>query len=183
MTQIDLEFLKNPMNTSIPLPQMPAIPTSDHLKNDLTPVGNKSRPMKETKYEKEYDAFCHWSSLPKDLRKPKTLKQFEAKWGLPYNYSAYFRQRDDYQEKRTRYFYDWMMDMWPDAVYEAFKRAQRNSTSDFKVLAEIVGRNLDNAKPKVAVTPMLLIGVQPEKIDKLFQQKEAIPGEVIKEKN
>ena len=29
-----------------------------------------------TKYAKEYEAFCRWAALPKDLRKPKTANKY-----------------------------------------------------------------------------------------------------------
>lgn len=184
MGDAHLEFLKIPTDTTIPVPQIEGLPTDQHLKKDLQPVTDKQRPMEKTKYEREYDAFCHWAALPKDVRKPKKLMEFEKAWKLPKNYTAYFRQREDYQEKRTKYFYDWLMDLWPDAVYAAYNRAMRSSTADFKVLAEIISKNLDVSKPKVTVTPMLLVGVSSEKINKLMEPKPVQPiqqAEIVKD--
>ena len=183
MGEAHLEFLQMATESGIPAP-LPDLPTDQHLKKDLQAIPGKQTPMKETKYEKEYDAFCHWAALPKDVRKPRKLMDFEKTWKLPKNYTAYFRQREDYQERRTKYFYDWLMDLWPDAVYAAYTRAMRNSTADFKVLADIISKNLDVSRPKVTVTPMLLVGVSPEKISKLMEPKEmqsVQQAEVVKE--
>jgi hypothetical protein len=179
MGQINLEFLKNPSDTSIPVP---AVANATHLQNNMPAIPGKQSVLKTTKYEREYDAFCRWAALPKDVRKPKRIIDFEKEWGLPKNYHEFFRQREDYQERRTKYFYDWLFEIWPDAVYEAYKRAMNRSTADFKVLAEIVGQKLEVTKPKMTVSPMVIVGVPQEDLNKLMQQKipPVVQGQVVK---
>lgn len=171
MSQVTLELLKNPSDTSIPIPSVDA----SHLQNNMPAIPGRPTQQKRMKYEKEYDAFCRWAALPKEQRKPKRIADFEKENGIPKNYHQHFRQRDDYQELRTKYFYEWLWDIYPDLVNAAYNRAMRNSTADFKVLSEIISKRMEVDKPRVSVSPMLILGVPQEKLDKLMQPKPVPP--------
>lgn len=164
----DLSFLKvKEEDTRIP------IPSPDFLKKIYKDQATKKdtgigRPFEK---EKEYDAYCKWLALPKDLRKPKKLYQFEDKWGLPRGYTQLFVEREDFQQRRLQYFWEWMMDLFPDVVYAIYKRATKNSSVDARAFAEIILKKLDVEKPRVQVSPMILMGVPQEKIDQLFIPK------------
>ena len=165
----NLDFLKpheDNLDTKIP------IPDPSFLKTEL-PAIPRLQPVKkvESKYDKYYDKFCRWAALPYELREPKTLNEFEKKYGIVSGQTRYFRERDDYQQKRVYYFYEWMMDLWPDLVYKAYHRAMEDSTADFKILAELVGKKIDVEKPQMNISPMVIVGVSQEKIDKLFTPK------------
>ena len=201
MNTPSLEFLKPPddtigtnqnQSTKIPIPPLPPIPDPSFLKNELTPLIPAARgaaPLEQRdlrKYDKEFDEFCRWAAFPDYLRKPRTAIAFEKKWGLPKSYTFHFRMREEYQQKRTFYFYEWFMDKWPNLVDKAYKRAMGDSTADFRVLAEMVVKKIDVEKPQVNVSPMVIIGVPQERIDKLFTPKgfdtppKIIQGETVK---
>jgi hypothetical protein len=72
----DLDFIKDPGDTAI------AIPKADFLEKAYN-RSNQGENRALRKYGREYDAYCKWSSLPKELRKPKTAVAFEVKWRLP----------------------------------------------------------------------------------------------------
>ena len=63
------------------------------------------------------------------------------------------------------------MDLFPNVVEAAYKRAIKNSSVDARFFADLIGKRLDSEKPRLSVAPMVLIGVDQDKIDKLF-----IPG-------
>ena len=178
-----LEFFTNLNNTSIPTPTA-APPDPEFLSKTFRAIPGKQTPMKTTKYEKEYDAFCHWTALPEELRNPKTLGQFERRWGIPKNYTAHFREREDYQSRRLKYFWNWYMELWPNLIYRAYQRAMKTSTADFKALSELVARNAEAVAPKMAVTPLVILNVAPEKTEKLFEPKQVAPvkqAQIVKE--
>ncbi len=165
----DLSFLKvKEEDTRIPIPSPDFIKKvyKDQASQKDTGLG---RPFEK---EKEYDAFCKWIALPKDLRKPKKLGQFEDKWGLPRSYTEYFKEREDFQQRRLQYFWEWMMDLFPDVVYAIYKRATKNSSVDARAFAEIILKKLDVEKPRVQISPMVLMGVPQDKIDNLFVPKD-----------
>ena len=162
----ELEEFKKEVKDNLP------VPFPDYLRKQYAVSETRhSESEYKGKYEKEYNAFCKWAALPTDLRKPKTSTAFEIKWRLPRTYTEFFRDRPDFQEKRLRYFWDWMMDKFPDVVYAIYKRAVSKSSTDARVLAELMGKHLEVHKPKVNVAPMILVGVPQERINNLFVPK------------
>ena len=123
------------------------------------------------KYEKEYDKYCQWSALPKELREPKTQDKFEKKWKIPKSYSYTFRKRKDFQNRRLAYFWDWMMDSFPDVVYAMYKRAIDKSSVDARAFAELISKHIDVERPAQIIQSLAIIGVPQEKIDRLFIPK------------
>lgn len=148
------------------------IPSPDFLRDSYSKlpkkVGSEEKPKELTKHEKAYDAFCHWSAIPQDERKPTTIRAFERKWKVPDGYSSAFRQREDFHERRTRYFWEWMMDKFPDVVQAIYKGAVKGNSAQAKTFAELVAKRIDTDKPKRVIQPFMVIGVPQEKVDKLF---------------
>lgn len=159
------------------------------------PIPNPSYLMKESKlantkgtqpllkWRKEYEDFCHWSAMPKELRKPKTAQEWERKKQVPKGYTHYFKTREDYRQKVLTHFWDWMMDMYPDVVYAVYQRATNKGGSDKAagIFIDLLSKKMNLDKPKVSVQPMVLMGVDQSKIDKLFTPKSyddpmLIPG-------
>lgn len=169
------------LDTKIP------IPSPEYLKkmtNDKSAHPGDSD-SKLVKYQKEYDAFCKWAALPKEERKPKTAAEFERKNFLPKGYTNYFKGRDDFMDKRLNYFWDWMMDLYPDVVHAVYKRSvsAKGSSKDAQIFIELLSKKLNLDKPKLQVQPMVLMGVPQDKIDALFTPKGydngVIPGTVV----
>jgi hypothetical protein len=123
------------------------------------------------KHSEVYEKFCRWSALPKSSRKPKTIDMFEKKHNLPKNTTDRFRAREDFRNKRLTYFWDWMMDKFPDIVEAVYERAIRKSTADARIFAEIISHHIDVQKPESRITNFNLIGVPQEDIKKLFIPK------------
>lgn len=179
LPELDEEEL---LDTKIP------IPSPDYLKkmvNDKSAHPGDS--AKLTKYAKEYEAFCRWAALPKSERKPKTAVEFERKNFLPKNYTNFFKGRDDFNDKRLTYFWEWMIDLYPDVVHAVYKRAvDKGGSKDAQIFIELLSKKLNLDKPKVQVSPMVLMGVPQEKIDALFTPKgydgSIVPGEVMETK-
>ncbi len=169
----DLEDEK--IDTRIP------IPSPEYLKKL-----NKERPTENrtlVKYNKEYEEFCRWAALPKVERKPKTALDFEKKYLLPRGYTNYFKSRDDFNDKRLVYFWEWMIDLYPDVVHAVYKRAvDKGGSKDAQIFIELLNKRLNLDKPKLQVQPMILMGVPQDKIDALFVPKgfdgSIIPKEV-----
>ena len=187
----NLDFLKpqdgkrEKLDTKIP-PSLD-IPDPSYLTKEFTAIPHivkRESSMKE--HAVAYEQFCRWASLPSYVRKPTTAQGFEKKWGLPKGYHNKFRTREDYQQKRTFYFYEWVLDRWPGAVDAAFKRAMKDSSADFKILADMIGKRTEVNRPAVNIAPMVIVGVAQEKIDKLFTPKgfenppKIIQGEISK---
>lgn len=175
-----LDFLKT-TDSKVP------IPDPSFLRKISYNQGTRKPDKELDKHERAYDAYCRWSALPRDEREPKTAQVFERKWGLPRNYTAYFKQREGYQEKRLAYFWDWMMDKFPDVVYEMYNRAvNKGSSVDARAFAELIAKHMDIDKPKQVIQPFLLIGVPQDKVDALFTPRgyekvtDILPGEEVK---
>lgn len=166
----DLEFLKVKNTQDLEVSQIP-IPSPEFLKKISGQEIIKDGKKELTKHEKAYDAYCHWAALPISVRKPKTQLSFEKKWGLPYGYIAELRRREDFQNRRLQYFWEWMMDLLPNVVEAAYKRALKNSSVDARFFADLIAKRLDMEKPRVSVTPMVLVGVDQDKINNLFTPK------------
>lgn len=159
-----LSFLKPPdKETNIP------IPSPDFLRKIYKkPTEGGQGTGELVKYEREYDAYCHWAALPHEVRKPKNQQLFEKKWNLPKNYLAKFHQREGFQEKRLGYFWEWMMDKFPNVVYAIYQRAMGKSSKDANIFVDLISKYISPERPRVQVSPMILVGVPQEKIDKLF---------------
>lgn len=147
------------------------VPDFLNLDNKLIP---KQRDRKKDKHEEAYDAFCKWAAMPEEVRTPSTQVAFEKKWGLPRNYTSKWKEKEDFQAKRLKYFWNWMFDKFPDVVYAVYRRATRNSSSDAKIFAELVGKKLETDQPKTAMLPMIVMGVPQDKIDRLFTPQTII---------
>ena len=145
------------------------IPSTDFLRKVYKPREKENRDL--VKYEREYDAYCRWAALPHDVRKPKRQEHFEKKWHLPKTYTAVFQRREDFQEKRLRYFWEWMMDKFPDVVYAVYQRALGKSSKDANIFVDLISKYINPERPKVSISPMVLVGVPQEKIDNLFVPK------------
>ncbi|MEK6881906.1 MAG: hypothetical protein AABY22_19970 [Nanoarchaeota archaeon] len=150
-------------------PKIP-IPNPSYLLKESKLAGVKTnQPL--TKYGKEYEEFCKWSALPKDLRKPKTATDWEKKHLMPKGYTQVFKTREDFRTKMLSYFWDWMMDIYPDVVYAVYQRAINKSSKDAGIFIDLLSKRMNLDKPRVQVQPMVLMGVPQEQIDKLFTPK------------
>ena len=148
-------------DTRIPIPLPPEFSSQNTIPNrDI-----------ETKHGKAYEAFCRWSGLPESLRDPKTMTAFEKKWKLPDRYTNHFKLREDYKDKTLTHFWEWMIEHLPEVVYSVYKRAITTSSKDAGLFIEMVSKHLNLEKPRVTVSPMVLVGVPQDKIDKLFTAK------------
>lgn len=163
-------------SSEIPLPNAKHVqevtrqPTTGVVKKDEKPL---------IKYAKQYDAYCRWAALPKELRDPNTAVKFEKRYKLPKGYTTNFLHRSDFHGKRATYFWNWMMDLFPDVVYSMYKRSLDKSSTDAKAFADIIAKHLDLQKPAPTITNFTLVGVSQDKIDKLFTPKEYIDGEEV----
>ncbi len=159
------------------------IPSMDHLTKVNSNVG-KTDSKELTKYSKEYEEFCKWAALPKELRKPKTAIDWEKRNLLPKGYSNYFKSRDDFATKRWTAFWDWMMDLYPDVVYAVYQRASHAKGSDkaAAIFIDLLSKKMNLDQPRVQVQPMVLMGVPQESIDKLFVPKGYVEAEQVIEK-
>ena len=149
-------------------------------------IKKTTRKTKLVKHASAYEAFVKWSATPKKLREPKTVKEFEKVWKLPKNYtSSRFRKKRDLHEKKMKYFWDWVMDKYPDVLYAVYQRAVTNSTADAKIFSDIVAKRMDAVAPiKSKMTPFMLVGVPQEKINALFTPEgveEAEEAQIIDE--
>lgn len=166
-----------PLETKIP------IPNPSYLMKESKLAGTAgTAPM--VKWQKEYDEFCEWSALPKELRKPKTAQEWEKKKLMPKGYTQYFKTREDFRTKTLTYFWDWMMDMYPDVVYSVYQRATNKKGSDKAagIFIDLLSKKMNLDKPRVQVQPMVLMGVPQEKIDSLFTPKHYDNPAIIPEK-
>lgn len=148
-----------------------SIPSPDFLQkiNKIKPV---EKGYKMTEHAAAYEAFCKWSSRPKELREPKSQKEFELKWNLPINYTSKWKEREDFYTKKFSYFWKWMYDRFPDVVYSIYRRAVGKSTKDAQVFVDLVGKKLELDRPSAkTVQPLMLIGVPQDRIEKLFVPK------------
>ena len=156
-------------------------PSTEHLRNIQKSTKGNERDL--VKHAREYDAYCQWSAMPDAIRNPKTATAFEQKWKIPTGYSYNFRNRTDFRDKVLRYFWDWMMDSFPNVVYAVYKRAKDGNAPHAKIFAELISKHLEADKPRQLIQPFMLIGVPQEKIDNLFvpqdmeKIEEIIPGE------
>lgn len=155
------------------------IPNPAYLMKESKLAGTKnSQPL--VKYQKEYEAFCRWSALPKDLRKPKTALEFERKNMLPKGYTQFFKQREDFRTTTITFFWEWMMDLYPDVVYAVYQQSvNAKNMKAAGIFIDLLSKKMNLDKPRVQVQPMVLMGVPQDKIDQLFVPKdyqEIIPG-------
>jgi len=152
--------------TKIPIPDVSYL-----IKQNSNVGRSESKPL--TKYAKEFDKFCEWSALPKDLRKPKTAMEWERRNLMPKGYTNYFKSREDYMNKRLTYFWNWMMDLYPDVVYAVYQRASHAKGSDKAagIFIDLLSKKMNLDKPQVQIQPMVLLGVPQERIDALFVPK------------
>jgi len=141
-------------------------PSTDHLRK-IKKIENKNE-RNLIKHEREYDAYCQWRAMPEQIRDPKTANTFEKKWKIPEGYSQNFQRRTDFRDKVLRYFWDWMMDSFPNVVYAVYKKAKDGNAPHAKIFAELISKHLEADKPKQLIQPFMLIGVPQEKIDNLF---------------
>jgi len=141
------------------------LPDFLNLEKKFTPK-EKNRPR--DKHDKSYIAFCKWASRPRDLRKPRTQMEFEKLWKLPIGYTTRWKDKEDFQARRLKYFWNWMFDRFPDVMYGVYTRAVGKSSADAKIFAEFVGKKLEQNKPKTRMTPFMLVGVPQEKLSGLF---------------
>ena len=156
-----------PVDTKIPIPNPRYLMKASKLAGT---AGSKGL----VKYGKEFEEFCKWAAMPKELRKPKTAREWERKKQIPEGYTHYFKTREEYRNKVLTYFWDWMMDMYPDVVYAVYQRATNKSKGSDKaagIFIDLLSKKMNLDKPRVSVQPMVLMGVPQEKVDALFVPK------------
>lgn len=156
----------------MPQPQLPDISVPDFLSLEKSFVPQEKKEY-ETKHSEAYEAYCKWLALPEELRVPKTKKEFEKKWKLSYLYtSAFFDRKDDVDAQVMKYFWKWAFSKIPNVVYAIYRRAMRNSSADAKVFVDLIGKKLETDQPRVQLSPLIMIGVPQESIDRLFIPKK-----------
>ena len=166
----NFDFLKFNKESAIPVPTTEHLQKIKAVKPRPSFLNKSQKPL--VKYEREYDAYCRWCSLPDELKKPKTVYEFEKKWHIPKSWSATFRQREDFRDRTFKYFWDWLMDIFPDVVYASYKQIQKTGNANHvKILADLISKHMDIGKPAQVIQPFMMIGVPQEKIDRLFMPK------------
>lgn len=183
LERIEKEQVKEIIGTKKKVDTKIPIPNPSYLMKESKAVGQRdSQPL--VKYGKEYEKFCQWAALPKDLRKPKTAIEWEKKNLMPKGYTQFFKQREDYRNKTLTYFWEWMMDVYPDVVYSVYQESvNKKNMKAAQIFVDLLSKKMNLDKPKVQVQPMVLMGVPQEKIDALFVPKDydkIIPGETVK---
>lgn len=166
------------IDNTIPLPEEGEI-TVDTVEGVPVPDMSYLEQLPETnevsstmsKHAKTFEIFCKWASLPKNEREPRTEVAFAMKYGLPKNYTIEFKKRKEFQQKRLFYFWDWMMDKFPDIVMAVYKRAMKKSTTDARIFADIMAKKLSYEKTPSQITNFMLVGVSQDKLNKLFTPK------------
>ena len=148
------------------------------------PKNSKQHIKKMTITKKRaYEAYIEWSSKPRALRDPKTVKEFEKTWKLPKGYtSSHFRLTADYHQRKMEAFWRWMFDRAPEVVYAVYRRATQNSTADAKIFLDMIGKRLEAAQPKPKLQPFVMVGVPQSKIDALFTPEGYEEAQVVNEK-
>lgn len=170
---VDLDNLESKDLTPENLDTKIPIPSISHLNS--TGITNTKKSTELIKYQDEYDKFCNWAALPKDLRKPPTAVAFEKKYMLPKGYTNYFKARDDFPTKRWTAFWDWMADLYPDVVMAVYNRAVSKTKGSDKaagIFIDLLSKKMNLDAPRVSVQPMVLMGVPQDKIDALFVPKD-----------
>ena len=152
------------IDSSIPIPSV------EYLEKVSKETKTASAPAMY-KYAQEFDVFCRWSALPKEIREPKTAVEFEKRHKLPNRYTSYFKTHEEFQGKRLKYFWEWLFDLYPDVVYAVYKRAVKKSAKDAGIFVDIIGKRIDIDKPKMQITPLVIMGLPQDKLDKLFIPK------------
>lgn len=160
------------------------IPSPDYLKKNAAKT-DKGQGAPLTKYAKQYEEFCRWAAMPKDVRDPESAVAWERKHMMPKGYTNFFKAREDFNDKRLTYFWEWMMDLYPDVVYAVYKRAIGKSSKDAGIFIDLLSKKMNLDKPRMEIQPMVLVGVPQDKIDKLFVPKDyedakIIPGSEVK---
>lgn len=166
--EIEADVIEESKTNDVKIP----IPNPTYLLKESKLAGRRdNQPL--VKYQKEYEEFCRWSALPKELRKPKTAVEWERRNIMPKGYTQYFKQREDYTNLRLTYFWEWMMDVYPDVVYSVYQRATNAKGSDKAagIFIDLLSRKMNLDKPKVSVQPMILMGIPQDKIDAIFTPK------------
>lgn len=149
------------------------------------PKAKKNKQLRKSgKHKAAYEAYIRWSATPKEIREPKTVQEFEKVWKVPKHYTTNnFVKRSDFYEKKMKYFWDWVMDKFPDVVHAVYRRAIHNSTADARIFAELVAKRMESYAPKKStMTPFVMVGVPQEKINALFtpeNYEEAQDADVI----
>lgn len=144
-------------------------PDADFFKKPPKSEVREYRKKEGNKHNSAYTAYIKWSAMPKDLRDPKTKTMFEKTWKLPKGYCYTFEKRADFYEKKMKYFWDWVMDKFPDVVHAVYRRAITNSTADARIFADLVKQRMESfAPPKAKMTPFVMVGVPQDKINALF---------------
>ena len=181
------EFLNFDPLAAIPVPNAPketvmTPPTARPVTSIMNaPTKHNNAPL--TKYEREYDAYCRWASLPEQERKPKTAAAFETKWKVAKGYSSEFRTRADFKQKVIGYWYEWLLEKWPTVAYAAYQQAVKGNSQHIKIFSDLIAKYMDIEKPKATIQPFMIVGVSQDKINSLFVPddiKEVVEGEVVK---
>lgn len=154
------------LDTKIP------IPTPDFLKNIPHPDEIPNPGGNLSKHEKAFDQFCYWSSLPQSERRPRTLTAFENKYKLPKGATHRFRRNKTFREKTLAYFWEWAMDKFPDVVEAIYKGAIKGNSAQAKTFSELVAKHMNVDAPVKTIQPIMLVGVDQSKINKLFVSPE-----------
>lgn len=143
------------------------VPTLDYIRKQTKNEQLANR--NGQKYDREYDAFCRWISLPQNEREPKTETAFEKKWRLPRRTSLAFRRYRDFRNRRLLYFWEWMFDMLPEVASAIAKRAMaKGGSADARIFAEMISKHMDVQKPQNQITNIVIQGVSQDKLDNLF---------------
>lgn len=187
---LDSFSIKDIKDTDVLSTKIP-IPSPDYLKKLVKQTENPNSPQRTSelrKYEREYDLFCRWSALPKELREPKTAVEFERKYQLPKAYTTILKQREDFRNRMLTYFWEWMFDLYPEVVHSIYKRAVGKSDKAAQIFVDLMSKQMEANKPRMNVAPMVLVGVPQDKINELFTPKEyqdvskIVPGEIVDHK-
>ena len=151
------------------------VPTFNHIakiNEDFAKV-DKPKTDRLNKYDSVYDDFCRWSSLPTEYRKPVSVAQFEKNYKIPKGYAFTFKRREDFASRCKRYMWEWIRERFPDFVQNMFTKAiKEGNASAIKFFAELIVSDIEMDKPKPIIQPFMILGVNQEKIDRLFQSDE-----------
>lgn len=102
---------------------------------------NKSKIIKENKirHNFEYHQFVLWTSLPKELREPKTQAELSKQFGVGQDTVSEWKKRIGFWDEVARQRKNWSKEKTSDIIYSLYKRImETGNASEVKLWFQLM---------------------------------------------
>lgn len=139
----------------------------------LTLINSNNMKRSKIRHNFEYYEFILWTSLPKELREPKTQAELSKRFGVGEDTLSEWKKRIDFWEEVAKKRKEWCKEKTSDVIHALYKRIlETGSAAESKLWFQLI-ENWSERFISFKKEERPFEDLTDEELDKMLQECEA----------